>query len=289
MLPPGYRGHTEVDAALRRMRGAQIRELGHSVEQTPIVAASFGPANSQTVSVVIAGLHAIEWIGVETALALAERLAASPPTDRRILVVALANPDGYRRIESDLWLGRRRFHRTNANGVDLNRNWPTAFLPRRKWLSGFNWPGPAPCSEPEVAAIVRALDAEVASGARIDTALSLHSFGRKLLVPYGARWRRSPRYHELHERARRIQARLAERYSIDQVSHWVPGAFAFGIEIDDLHERYGACALLVECSLGGLSFDPATWLAPFHWFNPRRPSLVASDIARAVEPFVRGS
>jgi predicted deacylase len=285
MIPPGYRGHGEVDAALKRH---VHHEIGRSVEQTPIHAASFGPEDSRTISIVIAGLHAIEWIGVETALALADRLAASPPVDRRIIVVALANPDGYRRIETDLLRDRRRFRRTNTNGVDLNRNWPTAFLPRPRWLSGFNWPGPRPCSEPEVAAIVRTLDGETARGARIDTALSLHSFGRKLLVPYGAKWGRPPRFGELHERARQVQARLAERYSITQVSRWLPGAFAFGMEIDDLHERYGACALLVECSFGGLSFDPATWVAPFHWFNPRRPSLVATDIARAVEPFVRG-
>ena len=270
---------------MRRLGGLAI---GTSVRKASLVAATFGPASARAVSVVIAGLHAIEWIGVETALALAERLAASPPIDRRVIVVALANPDGYRAIEDDLWAGRRRFRRTNANGVDLNRNWATGFVPRRKWISAFNWPGVAPSSEPEVAAILRVLDAELAAGAAIDTALSLHSFGRKLLVPYGSRWRRPERYRELLDRARRIQARLAEPYSIDQVSRWIPGAFANGIEIDDLHDRYGACALLVECSLGGLSPDPATWLAPFRWFNPRRPSRVADDIARAVEPFVRG-
>ncbi|MBS1120108.1 MAG: Carboxypeptidase [Deltaproteobacteria bacterium] len=287
MLPPGYRGHSEIAAAIRRLPGAY--ELGHSVDHIPILAASFGPVTADRVSIVIAGLHAIEWIGVETAVALTERLAKAPPPDRRVIVVALANPDGYRAIETDLWQGRRRFRRTNARGVDLNRNWATDFLPRRKRIAGFNWPGPSPYSEPEVAAIVRMLDREVAAGAQIDTALSLHSFGRKLLVPHGARWRRPLRYRELHERAGHIQARLSERYTISQVSRWVPGAFACGIEIDDLHERYGACALLVECSLGGLSRDPSTWLSPFHWFNPRRPSLVAADIARAIDPFVRGA
>ena len=47
------------------------------------------------------------------------RLVAAPPVDRRIYVIALANPDGYRRIEDDLWAGKRRFRRTNAHGVDL--------------------------------------------------------------------------------------------------------------------------------------------------------------------------
>jgi predicted deacylase len=286
VVPPGYRGRTEVEQAMARLGG---RAIGWSVRRAPLVAATFGPATAPRASVVIAGLHAIEWIGVETALAIADRLAAAPPRDRRITVVALANPDGYGAIEADLAAGRRRFRRTNANGVDLNRNWATAFLPRPKWLSGFNWPGPAPGSEPETAAILTALDAEVAAGARIDTALSLHSFGRKLLVPYGGRWQRPARYRELHERAVRVQSRLAEPYTIDQVSRWLPGAFVYGMEIDELHERYGACALLVECAFGGLSLaEPARVLEPFYWYNPRRPSLVAGDLSRALEPYVRG-
>ncbi len=208
-LPPGYRGHAEVEAAIRGLAGgrARVAAIGASALGTPLLAAWFGPAAARTVSVVIAGLHAIEWIGVETALALADRLRARPPDDRRVLVVPLANPDGYRATEADLRAGRRRFRRANANGVDLNRNWPTGFrrLPRLPF--GWIWNGPHPCSEPEVAAIVRTLDAEAAGGARIETALSLHSFGRKLLVPWGARWRRPPRYDELHRRARGVQQR----------------------------------------------------------------------------------
>lgn len=289
-LPPGYRGHAELDAAIRALRGARVRELGRSVMGEPVLAAAFGPEAARTLGVVLAGLHPIEWIGVETALALAGRLAASPPVDRRILVVPLVNPDGYRAIEADLRAGRRRYRRANARGVDLNRNWPTAFRRLPRLPIGWSWAGPRPCSEPEVAAIVRALDIEVAAGARVDTALSLHSFGRKLLVPWGARWRRPPRYRELHAHAVAVQRRLGERYTIAQVSRWVPGAFARGMEIDDLHERYGARALLVECSLGGLSLDPESWAAgPFRWYNPRRPSVIAADIAAAVDPFVRGA
>ena len=287
MLPPGYRGHTEVLSALGAAGGV---EIGHSVLHTPIVAVSIGPATATRISVVIGGLHAIEWIGVETALALVERISAAPPIDRKVVIIAMANPDGYRRIEADLWAGRRRFRRTNSRGVDLNRNWPTGFLPRPKWLAGFNWPGAHPASEFEVAAIVQLLDREVAGGATVDTALSLHSFGRKLLIPYGGRFRRPARYAELYERARRVRDRLVEPYTIDQVSRWLPGAFVYGMEIDDLHERYGACALLVECAFGGgLTLDLDRWTTPFHWYNPRRPSRVAGDLARALEPFVRGA
>jgi len=270
------------------MRELGAREIGYSVEGAPMLAAELGAADATRTSVVVGGLHALEWIGVETALALARRIAADPPRDRRVLVVALANPDGYRAIESDLRDGKRRFRRTNANGVDLNRNWPTAFVARDKRWALWNWGGRGPASEPEIAAIVRMLDSAVATGARVDTALSLHSFGRKLLVPYGGRFTRSPRYRQLVTRARAVQARLGERYSIDQVSRWLPGAFAYGIEIDDFHDRYGACALLVECSLGGLSLDPATWLQPFRWYNPPDPAAVTADLAQALENFVRG-
>lgn len=287
MIPPGYRGFAEVLGAQRAAGGV---EIGHSVEGSPIVAVSIGPGEARRVSVLIGGLHAIEWIGVETALALQQRLAAAPPVDRRIIVVALANPDGYRRIEGDLHAGKKRFRRTNSRGVDLNRNWPTGFLPRPKWLAGFNWPGAHPASEPEIAAIVTLLDREVARGAVVDTALSLHSFGRKLLIPYGARFRRPARYAELYERARRVRDRLVEPYTIDQVSRWLPGAFVYGMEIDDLHDRYGACALLVECAFGGgLTLDLERWTTPFRYYNPRRPSVVAGDLARALEPFVRGA
>jgi len=290
VIPAGYRGHAEVLARLARHGAAAA---GTSVEQLPIACARFGPSDAPRASVVIAGLHPIEWIGVETALALTDRLAAAPPRDRTVLVFALANPDGYRRVEHDLVANRRRFRRTNTRGVDLNRNWPTGFAALPRWMParalGLNDPGPAPCSEPEIQAIVCTLDAEVARGATIDTALSLHSFGRKLLIPYGDRWRRSPRHAELHERACRVRDRLVERYTIDQVSHWVPGAFAYGIEIDHLHERYGACALLVECGFGGWTTDPSSWVSPFRWYNPRRPSHVANDLARALDPFVRGT
>lgn len=286
-LPASYRSAGDVEAAMRKLGAA---ELGASVDGAPILGASFGDAAATRVSFVIAGLHAIEWIGVETALALAAQLGANPPRDRRIHVVALANPDGYRRIEADLHANRRRFRRTNANGVDLNRNWPAAFRAVPPWvrrLASWNWPGAHAASEPEVAAVLRLLDREVAHGATIDTALSLHSFGRKLLIPYGGRWRRPARYAELHARASAVQDRLRDRYTIDQVSRWLPGAFAHGIEIDDLHERYGACALLVECR-GGLALGTVR-KGPFFWFNPPDSRLVAHEVARAVEPFVRGS
>ena len=140
---------------------------------------------------VLAGLHPIEWIAIEAASRLMDRLIAEPPTDRSVVVFPLLNVDGFRRVEDDLRCGRRRWLRSNSRGVDLNRNWPTYFKKRRiQWRpGGLGNGGPSPLCEPETRAVTDLLD-ELQATSEIDVALSLHSFGRIILMPYGGRWRR---------------------------------------------------------------------------------------------------
>jgi hypothetical protein len=274
--------------ALPATTGVHI--VGHTALGAPIHAVSIGAADARRTSVIIAGLHAMEWIGVEVALTLIERLAAAPPTDRRVLAIPLINVDGAAAVEADLGAGRRRYRRWNARGVDLNRNWPTHFAARRDrpWARGRT--GPAPGSEPEIAAVIATLDAAHAR-APIDVAVSLHSFGRMLLVPWGGRLRRPADHRRLATAARAVRGRLDEPYTIRQVSWWLPGARARGLEIDHLHARYGAAALLVECTLGGVI---GRWprlgeiTQPFRWYNPPAPGPAADGLAAALEPFVRG-
>ncbi|MFW5921364.1 MAG: hypothetical protein ACOCUS_05945, partial [Polyangiales bacterium] len=115
-------------------------------------------------------------------------------------------------------------------------------------------------------------------------------FGRMILYPYGSRWR-PPEDADAHRaEAEAIRARLPERYRIRQTARWLPGAFAPGMEIDHLHDAYGAVSLLVECSGGGARVtEPSSWVRPWRWFNPPDPRAEASRIATALEPFVRGS
>jgi hypothetical protein len=288
-----YRGYTEMVARWLALAsaGARIEVIGHSAAGAPLVALGIGDARAPVCSAVLAGIHPIEWIGVETMLALLERLVAEPPSGRQVIAFPLINVDGYRAVEADLRAGRRRWRRGNDNRVDLNRNWPTYFqrrraLARRRARSGRS--GPRPLSEPETAALVAALD-RMAAHAKLDIALSLHSIGRMILFPFGGRWRPPHDLADHRRAAHGIQGRLRERYHVRQVSHWLPGARARGIEIDHLHERYGAVSLLVECSRGGLLLrDPSSWTWPFRWYNPPEPRRVASDLAQAMEPFVRG-
>lgn len=268
--------------------GAQVH-LGDSVEGRPLVAIDVGNLQARRASVVVAGLHAMEWIGVEVGLAVLTRLIADPPTDRRVRVHFLANPDGYARVEAGLRAGRRRFDRSNASSVDLNRNWPTHWTGRHwrtRVLPFLGHGGNAPRSEPEVDAICRGLDELVAAGCQIDRALSLHSFGKKVLFPYGGVWRRVDDYAQHRSEADWIADRIG--YDAVQSSRWVPGAFAKGMELDHLHDHYGALALLIECSSGGFRWSqPSTWLHPFRWFNPPDPREVAGALAPTLEAFVR--
>jgi hypothetical protein len=291
-LPSGYRSLDDVVAALHDLAAAspagRIAPIGAGALGEPLFAVELGPPAARRVTAILAGTHALEWIGVEVMLALLGRLAAAPPTDRRILAIPVLNPDGYRQVERDLLAGKRRFRRSNGGDIDLNRNWPTHFRVRpSRTLASPGWSGPAPLSAPELRAAAAALDG-AAAVARLDLALSLHSFGRKILVPWGGRWRRPAAAPRLVAAARAVQARIGERYDVVQCSRWLPGAFAHGTELDHLHARYDATTLLVECSRGGIGRDPRALLEPFRWYNPRQPAPIAADLARALEPFVRG-
>lgn len=281
-----YRGFAELLRAMRALedRGARLTVEGESHEGAPIVRLSLGPEDAAKASFVIAGLHAMEWIGVESCLALVEQLLARPPK-RRVEVLPLLNPDGFRRAERDLTTGRRRFVRANARGVDLNRNWPTHWRPRLffpTFLPFLGGAGQRPGSEPEIRAALGVLDA---LAPRVDRALSFHSFGRMLLLPYGGRWSAPARIDHLRAHAARIAAALPG-YRVRQSARWVPGAFAYGMELDHF-DALGADGVLVECSAGGLSLGaPSSWLHPMRWFNPPDLEAERTKIAAALVPFV---
>lgn len=293
-----YRGFGEVLAAIAalRERGARVEVAGRSHEGAPLLRVEIGPADAPRGSLVLAGLHAMEWIGVETGLAILESIA-SVPGGRRLVAFPLVNPDGFRRAERDLRAGRRlRFVRANARGVDLNRNWPTHWkttrlVPRLVPFLGSS--GSEPGSEPEIRAILDTItEVKHAGVTRLERAVSLHSFGAMLLLPYGGRFALPPEHPRLLALAREVRrairasGRRGMRYGIRSSSRWAPGFFAYGMELDHLlHE--GMEPLLVECSRGGFSlFDPSSWLVPFRWFNPRSPARHASMLEHALVPFL---
>ncbi len=289
-----YRGYDEVLRACGELvdAGARDEVIGRTVDGRPLFALEIGAPGSDRMSVLLAGTHAMEWIGVELGLALARALVESPLEDRRILYVPVLNVDGYCDVEADLRAGRRRFRRANRNGVDLNRNWPTHFRPFHLPGAVLPWLGRAgegPRSEPEVDAVCRRLHDEVHRDAAVDRALSLHSIGRKLLFPYGGRWRPPAQIRSYAAAVRAINHRMDRRYHAVQASRWLPGAFAHGLEIDHLHAGIGALAMLVECSMGGVRLtSPSSWFTPFCWYNPVRPRQEIERVLPGLLPFLRG-
>lgn len=284
-----YRGLGELFGATLAIaaRGARVEVLGRSVRGKPIVALAVGPTPGplERSSVILAGIHPNEWIGIETALALAERLVDDPPP-RRVLIAPIVNPDGVARVEDNLRAGRRRFVRHNEHGVDLNRNFDAAWGRRSHLAYPFRRlfrRGTHPGSEPEVAALANAL-----APLRVDRAISFHSFGGAVLYPSAHSFRRAADAYEHLRWARRIGRAAAPIPYPALPCAWLPLGRTGGLELDWLHDRHGAVSLLVECSRGGFGLTRERMTNPFAWFNPPDPAPVAARIAAASLPFVRG-
>lgn len=109
-----------------------MRTLGYSIEHRPIDLYSAG-YGSETIFI-FSAIHGNEQAGISLVYTLMEQLGhrSDLMADRRILIIANANPDGVVRNS-----------RGNANGIDLNRNFPAA---NRKNSDVF---GHSALSEPE--------------------------------------------------------------------------------------------------------------------------------------------
>ena len=107
--------------------------VGHSVRGRGIVAYERGD-RSAPVTLVFGVIHGTEPAG----LAVIRRLRTMPlPAGVHLWLVPTVNPDG-------LAAGTRQ----NAHGVDLNRNWPAAWVHNGVPWDGY-YSGPRPMSEPE--------------------------------------------------------------------------------------------------------------------------------------------
>ena len=127
-------------------------EIGQSLEGLPIHCLERGPGPGGILF--IASIHGSEGAGTPLMQAFAEHLRRQPTLarDRRILIVPVANPDGYG------LKGRR-----NRNGVDLNRDFPADNRRNRQRY------GHRALSEPESRALHALIDAK-----QPDVIVSIH-------------------------------------------------------------------------------------------------------------------
>jgi hypothetical protein len=277
-----YRSYPVTFARLAALveRGVVAEQVGASCDGEPLWAFAVEPSlPTRATTFVLAGLHAMEHVGVATAIALLERAVATPWRDRRLVVVPLANPDGFRAVERSLADGRRRFLRKNARGVDLNRNF-ASFWDRDYYLCrlapGIFAAGSAPLSEPEAQAVDHAL-----GRFRPSHAVSLHAFGRWIFTPYAGSRAAPARAAELLATAQAMAACQPSPYRVMQLGLRSRLFQARGAEIDHMYDRHGALSLLIEIGAGPRFRHPDTWLEPYRWFSPP-DRLLEADVAEVV-------
>ena len=121
--------------ALAAPAAARREVIGRSVRGRPIVAWSFGSDHARRRILIIGVIHGNETAGLAITTAL-RRMA--PPRGVQLWVVPELNPDG---VAADT--------RQNADGVDLNRNFPYRW---KFTAEPVYYSGPRPVSEPETRA-----------------------------------------------------------------------------------------------------------------------------------------
>jgi len=269
-----YYSFEKIGQRLAEIRNAHsdivaLDTIGKSFEQRPIPAVRIaGSADHPPKALFVGGIHGNEKVGVHMVLRLIEVLVSGYRNDQRIRslvgrreiwLVPLLNPDGY--VKSS---------RRNARGVDLNRNFETAFAERGPLGRLKAWPfyaGPFPYSEPETQSI-RSLVEQI----DFSVALSFHSFGGLIGYPYGYSRKRPKDFELLKAIAEKMRSRQPfEKYAPRQQS-WL--YLPRGCLEDEMYEKKGTLAFLIEIMrYARLLTKPSVLPRPFLWFNPTETEL----------------
>ena len=279
--PPGYGTLAENARRLMHLteKGAgRLFVLGHSVRGRPLWGVHLGPPQGKAPQVMIqAQIHGNEWIGTELCLALLEHLGQhGPPRKTGLWVLPILNPDGYERTLRRVQHAVAALGRRNANGVDLNRNWPVGFYNKgggffsgsRSGLSPY-YRGPYPLSEPETRTLARVVKEE-----NIRASVSLHAYGAFVGYPPCHLTGPTPDHALFEHWAGQMTSAQPRPYRHDTEVNFYP---AFGDFDDWFYYEHGGLPFLVEVGEMGLNLnDPRTWFQPFYWFNP-------PDVAREVD------
>ncbi len=203
--PGGIRD--ELYALARRYSGiVELQVIGRSLEGREIIALKVTEGargrrdGSKPAVLYMSNVHAREWISVEVNRRLLHHFLSGYPRDaeirnllrtRELWFVISANPDGYQHTfdVERLWRKNLRDNDddgeiTNADGVDLNRNydinWGYDNEGSSPNFSSQTYRGAAPASEPETQAAQALIDRM-----KFKFLVTYHSYGNLLLYPFG--------------------------------------------------------------------------------------------------------
>jgi len=293
--PPGYHSEAQLEAAVDAAAGrggarVERRVIGQSVEGRPLHAVTVAapgrtPDRGRPLAVVQGGMHGIEVIGTELALHLLDLLTADRPGPSAatlldagdVLVLPCVNPDGRRQSLASVAAAgfRAPASRRNANGVDLNRNWPRPDGVRNHWLplsgTGIGWlpwyRGPEPASEPETRAVMATLEER-----RPAALLDLHSCGQILVYPWTSKHDAPADEAGYWQMIDALRARQTTwTYRAKQSRDWYP---IVGSMDDYAYDRWGTLMVTVEIGQVAGSVRRRPWLGrrSFWWTNPLVPA-----------------
>jgi len=260
---------------------AELLEIGKSVEGRPLYMLHIGrqDGKARPQALITGNIHAGEVISSQVALEICRRLLEDDGEDPWITslldqtdfyIVPVLNPDGYHRVISTGGKGGEIGIRKNANGVDLNRNFPLApGATSSHPLAGSDNPdsnyymGEAPLSEPETRAI-----AELAENHDFYAALNLHSVAGKFLYPYCFDNEPAPHKKQFRKMGRAfVHKQTVRDYKVQQSYVWYP---TLGDADDYLYIRHGVLSATVEHGTVSHNFTYALVHRPFAFWimNP---------------------
>jgi murein tripeptide amidase MpaA len=272
---------------LARALGTTVTTIGASVEGRPISAVTIDRGHPHTV-LVTANMHGVEFVGCLAALRVLQRCADKTDVDAvalldraNVVCVPCVNPDGYARTWRQDGVGTVKELRTNARGVDLNRNFPVPHA--STWHRRHLFPsqgtdddrvatfrGVGPASEPETQALLSLIRQHSLIGA-----VAYHSFMGSLIPPKTTSTSDARQYRSLCRTFRQAEKRQRS------FTLFFPSLDVFTGELDDwLHHEAGAWALTVEIFPIWRSVQQHLRSPSLFWrFNPRAPDRYVDDAA----------
>nr|AAT36737.1 carboxypeptidase B [Ochlerotatus triseriatus] len=179
------------DLANKYRSQVSVDEIGKSHEGRSLKTITINKKPNNAVVFLDAGIHAREWIAPATALYAVNQLVEHAADNQDVLsnltwvILPVANPDGYEfSHDSDRFWRKTRKPAGSCKGTDGNRNFGFHWGEVGASASGCadTYRGPTPFSEPETQAIRDALNKLKGS---CKFYLSLHSYGKYLLYPWG--------------------------------------------------------------------------------------------------------
>lgn len=274
--------------------GGSLYSYGTSVEGRPLHVVRVpctGPRAEGRV-LCVANLHGLEWVGNRVAVGLLRTvLAADAPVWQlleraELFVVPCANPDGYARVHRQGGHGSLQELRTNARGVDLNRNFPPPQGAALGSLPGAGssrpgartYRGTAPLSEPETCALAALLEEHAFVGS-----VSLHSYMGTLITPRLPSRREYAAYDELCAVFQEHQ----ERWRYRRFSSRLIDTFTGELE-DHQHHQHRTWATCVEVYPIRESWRQHLRAPSLFWrFNPRDPRPFVDNDVPAIVAYLR--